>query len=607
MGQGALIGVVAVTITMMMFMYTAQLTSRETQDVQNEAAANEAARDLAMQGRKLILAAWMKSSGSMNTAPFSSIVQDGGSFSVTSFDASSSTLDVTIRGEYDGAVHDIRSRYQWNSYGLNPLQIKAADLNVNIASNANLDFSNIAVDDQALAELDEVLIQDLGLGSDLSDFGLGMNDMTTELSSALNSSGNSDMSIEVIDAAQRSAMEKENGMFFPDQVKQMLSTYMSANPALVTTMNGSPSLPPSFGMDKSGQVMKVTGDLDISGSFSGQGILIVEGNLTVPAGSSFTWDGIVLVNPPSSYQNPKVDLSGTVNLNGGLIALHDAMPNSGHMDITSFRDLTGTWSFPQGIDRKLWYWRWCFYHRHDFTSKYGNSIRYYANSANDRIHEREHYLHETLKKFPASQEVFFELNNTATHGRGSLSIELKDTDLIFYPVSAGFDPIVANPGNAYRTRTFKINELKYLHLDINRLSSLKKMWDTKEKYPGCVSTSGPLCVGYDYNRMGSLTLSLYTVNNGAETKVYEVSMYWHRRTDEIEDFNKKMEDLITDLKSPNYGLDINMGADVTFTADDSALSMLGNMGGAPVGFVHLGTWHSHWDVNHPDNPLKQTP
>ena len=606
MGQGALIGVVAITMTMMLFMYSAQLTSRASQDAQIEAYANEAARELAMQGRKLVLAKWLEASGDLSVSPFNEITQEGGTISVTAFNVNSSMLDLTVRGEYDGAVHDVRSQFQWNSYALNPFQIKAADLNFSISSSAKLDIGSISMDDQALDELDEVLIQDLQLGNDLSEFGLGMNDMSTEITSELSNSGNSSIGIEIIDAAKRTALEQENGMYFPDQVDQAITSYINANPSLETTLNNSSKLPNTFGLNTGNEVLRLTSDLTISGDFSGKGILIVEGSLDVPAGSSFSWEGLVIVKPPASDMNPSINFNGTVDLNGGLIALHDAMPNSGHMDITSFRDLTGSWSLAQGIDRKLWYWNWCLYHRHDFTSKYGNSIRYYANSSNERIHEKEHYLYDTLKQLNGNQNIFFELYNTAAHGRGSLSMELKNEDLVFYPVSAGFDPTFAAPGNAYRTKTFKKSDLRYLHLDITRLSSLKKMWDTKEKYPGCSSTSGPLCVGYNSNRMGSLTLRLYKEDSGVETKIYEVSMYWHRRTDEIEKFEDSMEDLVTDLKSPSYGLDINIGADVTFTADNSALSMLSTMGGnGTLGYIHMGTWHSHWDSAHPDNPLKK--
>ena len=600
MGQGALIATVAVTVTMMLFLYTTQQTTLDTQESQNEAYADKAARELANQGKKLALASWLESSGTSNIAPFNKITKDGGTIEVANFNMDGNVLDVTVRGTYDGTVHDVRSRFQWNTMGLNPFQIKAADLNFDIDGGADLDITSLTLDDQSLSELDEVLIQDLGLANNLGEMGLGIEDMQTDLNSSLKNSGNGNIGIDMIDSAQRAQLEQENGMYFPDQVEQAVNTYINANPGLETKTSPS-SMPTTFGMDTGNEILRVDGNLDVT-NLEGKGILIVEGNLNVPAGSTLNWDGLILVKPPAENQNPQINFSGNVNLNGGLIALHDAMPNSGHMDITSFRDMSSRWSYAQGIDRKLWYWGWCFYHRHDYTSRYGNSIRYYANASIDRIHEREHYLYETLQKLNGNDQIFFELRNTAAHGRGSLSMQLNGEDMVFYPVSAGFDPSLADPTNPFRTKTFQKSHLKYLHIDITRLSSLKKMWDTGSRYPGCTSTSGPLCVGYNHNRMGTLTLSLYKMNGVMEQKLYEVSMYWHRRTDEIEKFEDSMEDLVSDLKAPSYGLDITIGSNVTFTGDPNSLSML-SANGSALGYVHLGTWHSHWSKDHPDNPL----
>ena len=80
-------------------------------------------------------------------------------------------------------------------------------------------------------------------------------------------------------------------------------------------------------------------------------------------------------------------------------------------------------------------------------------------------------------------------------------------------------------------------------------------------------------------------------------------MYWHRRTDEIEAYNDKMEDLVDDLKSDGYGLDITFGDNTTLTSDVSSIGMLmGDGGGAGAGAIHLGSWTAHWGPNDPNNP-----
>ncbi len=604
MGKAALLFALAATITTVWLTSSMQQTNRDTQDAQTEAYSNQMARDLAVQGRKLALANWISVGGEDGAAPFQSLTEGGGEIQIMNYKVDSGVLDLTVRAEYQGAVHDLRSQYQWNPGGaMNAFQIKAAKVDLDINNNAELDITSITLDDQALADLDNVLIQDLGLANDLNEMGLGVDNVNTELEDALSNSGNSDIVIDLIDTADRLRLEQETGMFFPDQVESALGSYINANPGIETTIREGADLPSSFDSGNGEGVLRVKDDLTISGDFTGSGILVVEGSLIVPDGASFNWDGMVIVKPPAENQSPRIDFAGTVNINGGLVALHEAMPNSGHMDITTFRDMNGTWAQAQGPDRKLWYWNWCMYHKHDFTSKYGNAITYFSTNSSERVHEGEIHLNETLNKLNSNDEVFFEVYNTAAHGRGSLTLEFDGEARVSNPVAAGFETSIANSANQYRSRTFKVNELKYMHLDILRLSSLKKMWDTGSRYPGCTSTSGPLCVGYNRNRMLSLTLALYKVSGGSEYKIYEASMYWHRRTDEIEKYNDKMEDLVSDLKSADYGLDIDLGANTTITNDVSAISMLMGDGAKGAGAIHLGSWTAHWSPNDTRNPV----
>ena len=130
------------------------------------------------------------------------------------------------------------------------------------------------------------------------------------------------------------------------------------------------------------------------------------------------------------------------------------------------------------------------------------------------------------------------------------------------------------------------------------------MWDPSSgKYDGCYTSSGPICIGSYSNRMNALTLRLYKDNGGSEDLIYEASMYWHRRTDEESAFNDKMDALIDEIKSPSYGLDINMSSDVKIAADNSVLNMLSQVAGGSVGYTHLGTWQKHWDELDANNPV----
>lgn len=604
MGKAALLFALAAAITTMWMTSSTTETTIDTQNAQIESYSNQMARDLAIRGRKLALANWIAASGGEGAAPFQTITDDGGSISITDYTVNSGVLDLTVRAEFEGAVHDIRSQYQWNPGGaLNAFQIKAAKVDLDISSTTTLDIPSITIDDQSLSELDDVLIQDLALASNLNEIGLGVDQITSAVESELGGSGNSSISIDVIDTADRLQLEQETGMFFPDQVESALGSYIGANPGVETTISDGNNLPASFGTDQDGGVLRVEDNLTINGDFTGSGILVIEGNLIVPEGSSFDWNGLVIVKPPAENQNPRIDFAGNVNIQGGLVALHEAMPNSGHMDITTFRDMNGTWSQAQGPDRKLWYWSWCMYHKHDYTSAYGNSITFFSSDNSERIHESEIHLNETLNNLNGNDEIFFELYNTAAHGSGSLIMEIDGEDRVSNPVAAGFESSVASPTNNYRSRTIQVNELEYLHIDILRLSSLQKMWDTGSTWPNCTSTSGPVCVGYSRSRYSSLTLALYKMVGATEYKVYESSMYWHRRTDEIEAYNDKMDDLVDDLQSEDYGLSINMGDNTTLSSDVSSISMLMGDDAAGAGAIHLGSWSAYWGPHHPDNPV----
>lgn len=436
--------------------------------------------------------------------------------------------------------------------------------------------------------------------------------MSSRVESELASSGNGDIAINIVDEAGRILMDEEDGMYFPDQVEQALSSYMLANPQHVKTMSG-PSLDNGgFGADKGHTVFNITEDFTMSGigggGISGKGILIIEGDFVVPAGVNFEWEGMIVIKPPAESMNPQVDFSGNVNIKGSLVVLHEAMPNNGHMDVTVFRDMTGAWSSPYGVDKLQGYWPWWLYHTHDFTSKYGNYVRFYDSSPGQRIHEKNIHFAASLNKLSSSAQVFFEIYNPATHGRGIMTIEIDGKEQTTFPVAPGFGDPYSSGSNTFRSTTFSVGDLEHLQIDITRLSSLRRMWDdTENPFPGCTSyggTSGPVCVAEEYARQGALTIRLYENDSFGDRKLYEAALYWHRREDEEEEFEEEMEALVDELKSPSYGVDIHFGDNTSFVADANAISSLDAFGGAGVGVIHLGTWERHYSANHPDNPLK---
>ena len=123
----------AVTVIVIQMSSSTLETSKDTASVQSDAFSNSFARNLAGKGRKLALASWLESKGKLSTAPFNEVTLEGGTISITNYVLDSDVLDVSVRAVFNDAVHDMRSQYKWNSYGVNPIQIKAADLNFDIS------------------------------------------------------------------------------------------------------------------------------------------------------------------------------------------------------------------------------------------------------------------------------------------------------------------------------------------------------------------------------------------------------------------------------------------------------------------------------------------
>lgn len=622
MGKGALIAAAGISFVAILFLSNIQLISRDTNIKQTNYQAGQIARDLAVKGRKLVLSDWIQQSGggAGYGKPFTTpIAEDGGTFEIRDpFSKNGSVIDFTVRGVYEGSVHEIRSQFQWNGFGVNPFQVKAVAIDLDIDNNAQLNFGSMAVDDQGINELEDILTTGLGLGSLWGGLGLGIDGLENEILSELSSSGNSSIGVDIIDQADRDQMDLQNGMFFPDQVVQKIDKFIYDHPSEAISYQSSASLPTLFG-DSGPLVLRFEGDLTLTDSLSGQGVLIVEGDFIVPDNIPFEWQGLVIVKPPDGTLNPVIDFEGPTSINGSLIAIHESIPNSGHMDVTAFRDYSGAWSSSHGVDKYQTgsngqpNWPWWLFHTHDYSSQEGNLVVFQAPNAVGRIHEDHHFFYETLQSLNPNDEIFFELFNHHNHGRGILTIGLDGNPDISFPIAAGFDPSIAGMVDQYRTANIKAKDLDFLQIGITRLSSLKKMWDDSEHpFPGCVNmsgTNGAVCVSEDHNRHGSLTLRMYQDNGGAPIRIYETSLYWHRQEVEEDDFNDEMDDLVDVLGSDDYGFDINLGDSTIITADNDALAFIagGNLGGSGITATNLGTWHRHWEANDPDNPLYVTP
>ena len=601
MGKGALIAAVFVIVTTMTMLFNTQLQTRETEQREYKRQANQVARELAMDGRKVVLSSWILSNGTQSSWSTGPMYRDGGRIVVTGMGMSNDTLDFTVLADYDSTVHEVRSRFTWTDFSLNPFQMKSWKIDPSISSSAQLNLgSSLALDDQNIQDLEDILVDDLGLIAALGDIGLDWSTMVTDLETELNNNGHTHLTpLLEIDEAYRLANETSQGIYYPDQINQVVTEFALANPSLLQSSSDFGSLGAEFGISDGYQMLTFEGDLNVTSDFIGKGILVVEGDLIVPSGVDFNWEGIILVKPPVTDLNPVVDFSGNVNIEGMFVSLQEVF-NAGHMDVSVMRDVSGVWTLPVGADIQD---QDVLKHTHDYTAAQGNYVVFHSDRAGAPNHEGYTKFDQTLGMLNAGDEIFFEIFNHTAHGLGLVQVDLVGSDPVFQSVPAGFDSTLAVSGNVYRTQPFPVSDLEHFDITITRLSSLKKMWDDGNNYPGCSYSSGPHCVWHDFNRYGALTIRLYSTNAGVDKKVYEASLYWHKRTDEDEDFNDAMNDLIADLQDPSNGFDLTIGDSTNITADLGAILNLDPFDGIDFGAAHVGTWHRQWAPGEAGNPL----
>ncbi|MEZ4701634.1 MAG: hypothetical protein R2834_14950 [Rhodothermales bacterium] len=599
MGKGAVIAALALTVIIVTLQNSSRLTSlqaeAETSDHQNSLIA----RELALEARKVVLTHWVSSNGVGTTAPFDSVHQSGGMYRVVNYTRDGNVLDYTVQAEYGSAIHEIRSRYEWNNFAARGgLQIKAANLDAQISPLAQLNLQHVVLDDQSLLDLEDMLVDELSAIDSLGELGIGWYDLQNDLNTALVSSNHPEISVLPVTQVQRDAYDHSTGIYFPDQVSQTVATYVAKNPGSHLVVTDLADLGGSFN-DGIHEVMTFQGDLIVSNGFSGEGVLVVEGNLRVLPDVAFNWTGIVLVKTPSDMLNPYVDLSGDVSISGSLIAIEEGVPNFGHMDVSVLRDYGAAWSLPSGQDA-LYY-----SHQHDYSGTYGWQVLFRTDAV-PVVPLSITKFDAFLSVFDPQEEIYLELFNAQNHGRSLLTMELADEERYTFPVAAGFDPNLRSTGSPFATRPFKIQDLVYLDLVVTRLSALNRLWDSDTPYDVCAyntvtksRTWATNCTWGTQSRMGDLTLRIRKANGAL---IYEAPFYWHRRKDELDDFEEEMQDLINNITSTDYGLDLTIGPNATISTNPGAIAGIGAFGGITLGLTHLGTWQRAWTVGDTAQP-----
>ena len=390
----------------------------------------------------------------------------------------------------------------------------------------------------------------------------------------------------------------------------------TCNPAASVTFNGGYTTVDNRNYGYNGgqpRVVHVRGDLTIQAdhSFSGTGLLFVEGDLTVLG--RLRWKGIVYARSGNDLMKVDLDNARRVDIDGSLLVDHDAPPAGGHMDLTAVRRLDGDWTTPasDSTDRQWGNGKPWFEHTHRYSS---------ANSAGtegtarvifrdnrvalnqDGEHESYTHFHDTLTRLDTT-EVYLQLDNFRNTGAGLIGAILNGVKCSG-SIRRGFGDACAAPGNPHRTRTFRATQLDSLGFTVRSLRLLSKHIDREPindptgevmgcsaPYPDpialqvrngqCTSNDRPMTVAGLYNRDGALRIQIRRKHDDAI--LYEAMPYWHSKHDghsQHEDEEEEWNDWVAQVRAGGfYGLefDANHRLDVSMSPNlvEETLQCLG--------------------------------
>ena len=271
------------------------------------------------------------------------------------------------------------------------------------------------------------------------------------------------------------------------------------------------------------------------GRVTGEGVLVVSGDLEVASTASLDWDGLVIVR--SDEDDMRVTLEGSTTIHGGLVVTQEAAPQVGHMDVTVNKDPSGQWSpvtgvtstFGGAIANAPFYSHSHKYDDHPTVIQPDGSrrIRFVDPAASSQMMIDTLGFKSTLAAL-GGDDVQLRFINTDRHGHGFFRLQVDGEPLQEGTVRGGFSKTFAAAASSmHTTKAFAADDLEALTVDVRSLPSLKRLFETEST--GCSGMIGawrggwPVCLGRTRDRLGALVLQ---VLHGGKV-VYEASTYWH--------------------------------------------------------------------------------
>lgn len=554
-------------------------TVSATGAVQAEVQADALAREIAESGLALALTR-MTAGGGLADPDLKEIELRDGEFSVDFTALGSDLASVRVRATYEGAVHEIQNTYRYDPMDL------PGPLWLDVPYGTGSQTGRLKIDggpDRLPVRLDPRRHAD----HDLESF-LPMDRFEGVLGYAVQRAGGR------FETTPAAAWAGPTGLLEDldrdDHIEDTEALYRNAIDAFdaadgdvwvsgPTGRDGEATGPfVATGSRTWGGAANVTvakGGLTVAGTVTGSGVLVVDGDLKVEPKGSLTWRGLVIVRGTKDVL--ALDLNGTVDVDGAMAVVHDGFAPGGHMDVSVYQDKDGM-TQPHGNlvgANRQWGWRPWFEHTHKFDQTPGNAPRgrhvYYLENGRAGRHEAEVEFAGLLSRLGRDTEVYLEFANAENHGFTKFALELAGRPgTVRGTVRSGFpSDFRAVLGGGRRSATFRAGDLRSLDLDVQSLRSLRPMFNTGSS----PCSDWPVCIGQDWDRRESLALRLVRASDGK--RLYESTLYWHMKGDEIaahEAAEAKWRQEIRDGRT--FGTRLNVGGDVTLTYDRRPIAAL---------------------------------
>ena len=555
MGRLVLFIVLAASVGGSILSMATRETASATDAVHTEGQADLLAREIAESGLSLALAE-MTRGGGLADPGLSGVALRGGEFSVDFTDLGGDQASVRVAATYGGAVHEIQNTYRYDPMDApGPLWLDVPYGSGSLAGTLTVDGGT----DDLPVRLDPRRHAD----HELESF-LPLAPFEQSLGWATSRAGGR------YETSPAGAWAGERGLLGDLNVDDTEGLYQAALEAFDAAdgdaaIAGPHTVTGAASWGGAANVTHIQGGLTVSGSVSGSGVLVVDGDLVTRPGSSLTWSGLVIVRGTGDVL--ALDLGGTVRVDGAVAVVHNGFPPGGHMDVSVYQDkggMTQTYGDLTGANQQ-WGWRPWYEHTHRFdetpeSAPRGRHVYYLENGGAGR-HEAEVELAQFLRKLGADTEVYLEFANVANHGFSTFTATFAGrTGPVRGTVRGGFpDDFRSATGGAHRSARFRAGDLRSLDVEVRSLRSLRPMFNTGSS----PCSDWPVCIGYDWGRKEALAVRLMRASDGK--RLYESTLYWHMKGREIQAHEAAEAEWRRQIQEGRtFGTRLQVGGDVAF-------------------------------------------